>query len=53
MSLYADVRAGIVANLSSLGIQSTGYLVSAPTPPVIEVFPGEVDYDSTFQRGMD
>ena len=53
MSLYADIRAGLVTRLSSLGIQSTGYLVSSPTPPTIEVFPGITTYDSTFQRGMD
>lgn len=53
MSLYADIRAGFVANLSSLGIQSTGYMLASPTPPTIEVFPGTTTYDSTFQRGMD
>lgn len=53
MSLYGDIRAGIVSSLSSLGVQSTGYLVASPTPPVIEVYPGEVNYDDTLQRGVD
>ena len=53
MSLYANIRAGIVANLAPLGIQATGYLISTPTPPVIEVFPGQASYDATFSRGMD
>lgn len=53
MSLYGGIREGLVANLSSLGLQSSGYLLASPTPPTIECFPGETDYDSTFQRGMD
>lgn len=53
MGLYADIRAGLVANLAPLKIQSTGYMLSAPTPPTIEVFPGTTSYDSSFQRGMD
>ena len=53
MSLYGGIREGLVTNLSSLGLQSHGYLLASPTPPTIECFPGEIDYDSTFQRGMD
>src|SRR3989304_2339903 len=49
----AQIRAGIVANLASLGIQSTGYMLSAPTAPTIEVFPGETEYDKAFGRGLD
>lgn len=53
MSLYGDIRAGLVRNLSSLGIQSTGYLLQAPTPPVIEISPRGTAYDSAFGRGLD
>jgi hypothetical protein len=49
----AQIRAGLVANLSPLGIQSTGYVLSAPTAPTIEVFPGEIDYDQSLARGLD
>lgn len=53
MSLYADIRAGLVANLAPLKIQSTGYLLQSPTPPAIEIFPGVVTYDRTMARGLD
>ena len=49
----AQIRAGIVANLAALGIQSTGYMLAAPTAPTIEVFPGETQYDKAFGRGLD
>jgi hypothetical protein len=50
---FEQIRAGLVANLSSLGIQSTGYMLNAPTAPSIEVFPGEVQYDQMMGRGLD
>lgn len=53
MSRFGDIRAGLVASLSSLGLQGSGYLLASPTPPTIEVFPGQTEYDSVFQRGMD
>jgi len=49
----AQIREGLVANLAPLGIQSTGYMLSAPTAPAIEVFPGEISYDAAFGRGLD
>lgn len=49
----AQIRAGLVANLSSLGIQSTGYVLAAPTAPNIEIFPSEIDYDQALGRGLD
>jgi len=49
----AQIRSGLVANLSSLGIQSTGYMLAEPMAPTIECFPGSVSYDATFGRGMD
>jgi hypothetical protein len=53
VSRYGGIREALAGSLSSLGIQSSGYLMAAPTPPAIECFPGQTDYDSTFQRGMD
>lgn len=50
---FAQIRAGLVANLASLGLQSTGYMLAEPAAQTIEVFPGEVEYDLTFGRGMD
>lgn len=53
MSRYGGIREALAGSLSSLGIQASGYLLASPTPPSIECFPGQTDYDSTFQRGMD
>jgi hypothetical protein len=50
---FAGIRAGLVSNLSSLGIQSKGYVLGSIMPPSIECFPGEVSYDGAMQRGHD
>ena len=50
---FRQIREGLVANLASLGIQSTGYMLAAPTAPSIEVFPGETSYDMAMGRGLD
>ena len=49
----SGIREGIVSNLSTLGLQSTGYVLGSPIAPVVEVFPGQVAYDAAFQRGHD
>lgn len=50
---FAQIRAGLVSNLRSLGIQSTGYALASPTAPTIEVMPSGVAYDRAMGRGMD
>jgi hypothetical protein len=50
---YASIRAGLVANLAPLGLQSKGYVLGSPSPPTIECFPSGVQYDAAMQRGMD
>lgn len=50
---FKTIRAGFVANLASLGIQSTGYVQGEIMAPTVEVFQGETTYDETFGRGMD
>lgn len=44
--LIADIRAGLKANLSTVpGIQASAYMKSSPTPPTVQVFPEEIEYD--------
>jgi hypothetical protein len=50
---FKQIRAGLVANLRSLGIQSTGYMLAEPIRPALEIYPTEVNYDQTFGRGLD
>lgn len=54
MADLAKIRAGLAANLAVLpDVQVNPYWLSNPTPPAIHVFPGQIMFDSTFQRGMD
>jgi hypothetical protein len=50
---FEQIRAGLVANLDPLEIQSTGYMLGSPTPPSIEILPGDVSYDLVGSRGLD
>lgn len=48
------MREGLVANLSTLdGRQIVPYMLGAPTPPTIQVFPETVEYDRAMHRGYD
>lgn len=51
------IRAGLAANLATLadaeGLQVNPYMLSNPTPPNIDIFPDEVNYDIAMQRGGD
>jgi hypothetical protein len=51
------IRRGIAANLAQLGnnmgMQVSAYTLANPTPPMMQVLPGEVVYDRAFHRGLD
>ncbi len=49
----ALLRAGLAANLSSLDMQVSPYVLSSPTPPCAYVQSGPVAYDMSFGRGHD
>jgi hypothetical protein len=57
MATIAEIRAGLAANLTTIDgfqVEATGaYMLGAPTPPSIEAFPEESEYDLTMQRGTD
>jgi len=48
------IRQGLAANLSTLtGIQVSAYMLSAPTPPTIHLYPAQITYDLAARRGLD
>jgi hypothetical protein len=53
-SVPADIREGLAENLRVIkGVQVSAYLLAAPTPPCLQVLPGEVEYDKAMRRGED
>jgi len=55
VSRLHDTRHAIAARLNSAidDLQFSPYFLADPTPPTGHVFPTPVDYDETFQRGVD
>jgi len=53
MASISELRAGIKTNLATIaGLRVSDYQPDNINPPVAIVFPISVDYDDTFQRGM-
>jgi hypothetical protein len=57
MATITAIRRGIAANLTqlgtNLGMQVSAYTLANPTPPAIQVLPGEITYDLAMHRGLD
>jgi len=54
MATITQIREGLAANLAALnGFQVSAYTLSNPTPPAIQVLPGEITYDLAMHRGLD
>jgi hypothetical protein len=57
VATVTDIRLGLAENLRQLGndtgIQISPYALSSPTPPAIQILPGEILYDQAFRRGLD
>jgi len=50
----AAIRAGIARNLSAIpDVQVSAYLLANPTPPLLQVVPGEIEWDLAYARGLD
>jgi hypothetical protein len=50
----AAIRAGIAANISAISdLQVSAYMLANPTPPNVQVIPGDTDYDLAMHRGLD
>jgi hypothetical protein len=53
MASISELRAGIKANLATInGLRVSDFQPDNINPPVAVVFPINVNYDDTFQRGM-
>lgn len=54
MATPAQIRAGLATNLGTIAdTQVSAYMLSAPTPPAIHVFPERVDYHGAMQNGLE
>jgi hypothetical protein len=51
------IRAALAANLAALAtaeeLQPSLYMLANPTPPTIDIFPEDIDYDKAMERGGD
>lgn len=53
MSLQ-DIREGLAANLSTIrGLRTSFFVPDNPSPPIVLITPQRVEYDSSFNRGVD
>ncbi len=55
MADLATVREALRVALTTVGtdVQVSGYLLGQPTPPTLQVLPGEQTYDRAMHRGLD
>lgn len=54
MSKLGAIREGLANNLSLItGLQCDPYALASPTPPGLQVIPGEIQYDQAMGRGLD
>lgn len=55
MSTTRALRAGLRANIKeSIGsLQVSAYVLANPTPPGVQIYPGEVRFDLAMDRGLD
>jgi hypothetical protein len=54
MATITQIRLGLKTNLDKLtGWQVSAYALANPTPPAIQILPGEVIYDQAMHRGLD
>lgn len=50
----AAIRQGLAANLGVIdGVQVSPWILSEPTPPILQIRSGDVTYDLTMHRGWD
>lgn len=54
MSLFADIRTGLAANLAAIsGLRTYSFMPDNPAPPCAVSLPLSVQYDEAFNRGHD
>jgi hypothetical protein len=53
MAQLSEIRTGIATNLASItGLRTAAVMPDNPSPPIAIVQPDSINYDNTFQRGM-
>jgi hypothetical protein len=54
MATIAEIRDGLATNLATIsGLRTTETVPDNPQPPVAIIQPSSIEYDKTFQRGLD
>jgi hypothetical protein len=53
MALVSELREGIAKNLRTIsGLRAVATVPDNPTPPIAIIYPQNIEFDDTFQRGM-
>ena len=53
MALLSELRTGIATNLATIsGLRTTAVMPDNPNPPIAIIQPDSINFDNTFQRGM-
>ena len=53
MALLSEIRTGLANNLSSItGLRTAAVMPDNPSPPIAIITPDSINFDDTFQRGM-
>lgn len=53
-SSISQLRTGLATNLATIsGLRTSAFVPDNPTPPIAVIVPNNVNFDSSFGRGMD
>jgi hypothetical protein len=53
MALLSEIRTGLATNLSRItGLRTAAVMPDNPSPPIAIITPDSINFDDTFQRGM-
>jgi hypothetical protein len=53
MALLSELRTGIATNLATIsGLRTAAVMPDNPSPPIAIIQPDSINFDDTFQRGM-
>ena len=53
MALLSELRTGLATNLATIsGLRTAAVMPDNPSPPIAIIQPDSINFDNTFQRGM-
>jgi hypothetical protein len=53
MALVSDLREGIAKNLRTItGLRAVATVPDNPTPPIVVIYPQNIEFDDSFNRGL-